>query len=66
MIAISENLKTHGYNGYESPNFAHIRIPGIWDKLESLYNLEALNIRVRRPQAETEGSMQLSGSRKMP
>lgn len=43
MIAISENLRNHGYT---SSRDDHTRIPGIWEKLNSLYNLEALDERV--------------------
>ena len=43
MISISENLRNHGYF---SPQNAHTRIPGIWEKLGSLYNLETLDARV--------------------
>ncbi len=46
MIAISEHLKNHGYNGYALPQNAHTRIPGIWEKLSTLYELEVLDIRV--------------------
>ena len=46
MIAISEHLKTHGCNGYALPQTAHTTIPGIWEKLGSLYNLEVLDFRV--------------------
>ncbi|KAF6220585.1 hypothetical protein HO133_003018 [Letharia lupina] len=42
MISISENLRNHGYS---SPQNAHTRIPGIWEKLGSLYNLETLDAR---------------------
>ncbi|KAM0797297.1 CT20 family protein [Usnea florida] len=42
MISISENLRNHGY--FSSQN-AHTRIPGIWEKLGSLYNLETLDAR---------------------
>ena len=65
MIAISENLKAHGYNGYESPDLAHTRIPGIWNKLGSLYNLEALDIRVCRPQPYIGTTTKLNAVRKM-
>ncbi|KAJ5135409.1 uncharacterized protein N7515_004687 [Penicillium bovifimosum] len=42
MLAISEYLKSQGY----APSTAeHMRIPGIWKKLRSLYNLEALDER---------------------
>lgn len=43
MIAISEHLRNHGYT---SPSDDHTRIPHIWKKLKSLYNLEALDERV--------------------
>jgi MRG-binding protein len=43
MIAISEHLRNHGYT---SPRDDHTRIPHIWEKLKSLYNLEALDERV--------------------
>ena len=42
MIAISENLRNHGYT---SPADDHTRPPGIWKKLGGLYNLEALDER---------------------
>ena len=43
MIAISENLRNHGYTAAKDD---HTRIPGIWEKLKGLYNLEALDERV--------------------
>lgn len=46
MIALSEHLRNHGYNGYSSPPNTHTKIPGIWKKLGSLYNLEVLDFRV--------------------
>lgn len=33
-------------DGQSTPQDKHTRIPGIWRKLESLYNLEALDERV--------------------
>ncbi|KAJ5391707.1 hypothetical protein N7509_007197 [Penicillium cosmopolitanum] len=42
MLAISEYLRSQGYAPY---NADHMRIPGIWKKLGSLYNLEALDER---------------------
>lgn len=43
MLAIAEYLKSQGY----APSSAeHMRIPGIWKKLGTLYNLEALDERV--------------------
>ena len=43
MIAISQQLRNHGYN---TPSDSHTRIPGIWTKLGSLYNLEEIDKRV--------------------
>ncbi|KAL9124738.1 MAG: hypothetical protein Q9217_005964 [Psora testacea] len=40
MIAISENLRNHGYTSAQD---CHTRPPGIWKKLGKLYNLESLN-----------------------
>jgi hypothetical protein len=40
MIAISEYMKSQGY---APANEEHTRIPGIWKKLDSLYNLSALD-----------------------
>ncbi|KAJ5744714.1 hypothetical protein N7533_009584 [Penicillium manginii] len=42
MLAISEYLRSQGYAPYSAD---HMRIPGIWKKLGSLYNLEALDER---------------------
>ncbi|KAL1997420.1 hypothetical protein VTN49DRAFT_860 [Thermomyces lanuginosus] len=42
MIAISEYMKSQGY---APANEEHTRIPGIWKKLNSLYNLPALDER---------------------
>ena len=43
MIAISDYMKSQGY---ASPTEQHTRIPGIWKKLGTLYNLSALDERV--------------------
>lgn len=43
MIAISEFMKSQGYAPSHSD---HTRIPGIWKKLSTLYNLPALDERV--------------------
>lgn len=56
MIALSQHLQQHGYT---TSNEEHIRIPGIWNKLGRLYNLEALDERVRtgflnRPLCDTK------------
>jgi hypothetical protein len=45
MVAISEFLKI---NGYGPASGEHLGIPGIWKKLGTLYNLEALNERVSK------------------
>ena len=45
MIAISENLRGHGY---PPPQDFHTRPPGIWKKLSKLYNLDALDNIVSR------------------
>ncbi|OJJ49895.1 hypothetical protein ASPZODRAFT_128454 [Penicilliopsis zonata CBS 506.65] len=51
MIAISEYMKSQGY----APSHAeHTRIPGIWKKLGTLYNLPALD--------EREDSLIMDGS----
>ena len=42
MIAISENLRSHGYMSSEDE---HTRPSGIWKKLGDLYNLETLDQR---------------------
>ena len=42
MIAISENLRNHGYT---SPADDHTKPAGVWKKLGELYNLEALDQR---------------------
>ena len=43
MIAISEFMKSQGY---APPGAEHTRIPGIWKKLGTLYNLPGLEERV--------------------
>lgn len=43
MLAISEYMKSQGY---APANEEHTRIPGIWKKLGTLYNLPALDERV--------------------
>lgn len=42
MIALSEHLRNHGYNPKVE---SHTRIPGIWEKLRTLYNLEVIDER---------------------
>ncbi len=42
MIALSEHLRNHGYKD------AHTRIPGIWAKLNTLYNLEIIDANENR------------------
>lgn len=40
MIALSEHLRNHGYD----PTIEkHTRIPGIWDKLRTMYNLDIID-----------------------
>ncbi|KAL8979170.1 MAG: hypothetical protein Q9205_005433 [Flavoplaca limonia] len=57
IIAISQYLQSHGYTPLEHE---HTRIPHIWKKLESLYNLEALDDREnafsRASSPDTEGT----------
>ena len=43
MLAIAEYMKSQGYAPADEE---HTRIPGIWKKLGSLYNLPALDERV--------------------
>ena len=43
MIALSQYLQHHGFDLSKNQ---HLRIPGIWKKLNNLYNLEALDERV--------------------
>jgi hypothetical protein len=40
MIALSEHLRNHGYKAD-----THTRIPGIWEKLRTLYNLDVIDER---------------------
>ena len=51
MIALSEHLRNHGY---DPRVHAHIRIPGIWAKLRTLYNMDTID---RREDLEPEGDM---------
>lgn len=44
MLAIAEYMKSQGYAPADEE---HTRIPGIWKKLGSLYNLPALDERVQ-------------------
>jgi MRG-binding protein len=39
MIALSEYLRSHGYDE------KHTRIPGIWEKLKTMYNMEMIDER---------------------
>ena len=47
MISISNALSSHGYS-YNSSSGSHTRIPGIWAKLQALYDLDALDEREDR------------------
>jgi MRG-binding protein len=42
MIALSEHLRNHGYDPRVDK---HTRIPGIWQKLKTLYNLDIIDDR---------------------
>ncbi|RDL33776.1 Uncharacterized protein BP5553_08144 [Venustampulla echinocandica] len=42
MIALSENLRNHGYDPAIE---THTRIPGIWEKLRTQYNLDIIDER---------------------
>jgi MRG-binding protein len=42
MIALSEHLRNHGYDPTVE---THIQIPGIWEKLNTLYNLDVIDER---------------------
>src|SRR5271167_3138947 len=42
MIALSEHLRNHGYDPKVE---LHTRIPGIWEKLQSLFNLNVIDER---------------------
>lgn len=44
MLSIASTLQSHGY-AYNASSGPHTRIPGIWAKLRSLYDLEALDER---------------------
>ena len=45
MLSIAEHMRNQGYM---KNKYAHTNIPGIWRKLGTLYNLEALDEMVRR------------------
>jgi len=53
MIAISQHLRNYGFTTDQD---AHTRPPGIWKKLRTLYNLEALDKIVYNPTPNTESS----------
>ncbi|KAF1949565.1 CT20-domain-containing protein [Byssothecium circinans] len=42
MVSIHGNMRSHGFAGDDAP---HTRIPGIWRKIEKLYDLRALDER---------------------
>lgn len=42
IIAISEHLRNHGFDPFKNP---HTRIPGIWAKLRTFYDLDAIDER---------------------
>ena len=41
IVALAQHLRSYGHRE------EHTRIPGLWKKLESLYNLPTLDERVR-------------------
>lgn len=43
MVAISQYMMDRGHNPLTTP---HMRIPGLWRKLQSLYNLDTIDERV--------------------
>ncbi|KAI5463286.1 chromatin modification-related protein EAF7-domain-containing protein [Mariannaea sp. PMI_226] len=51
MIAISEHLRNHGF---DPDLYQHTRIPFIWQKLRSYYNLEVIDERENFDEDETE------------
>ena len=42
MICIHTDMRSHGFAGDDAP---HTRIPGVWKKLSTLYDLDALDTR---------------------
>lgn len=46
MLAIADYLKSQGFGPSTGE---HMHIPGIWKKLRTLYNLDALDERVSKP-----------------
>jgi MRG-binding protein len=42
MVSLSTSMRSYGFDG---DNDEHLRIPGIWSKLGSLYNLNVINER---------------------
>ncbi|KAH0597470.1 hypothetical protein MHUMG1_04848 [Metarhizium humberi] len=51
MIAISEHLRNHGF---DPDIYQHTRIPNIWDKLRTYYNLDLIDEREYFDDDETE------------
>lgn len=51
MIAISEHLRNHGF---DPDIYQHTRIPHIWEKLRTYYNLEVIDERENFDDDETE------------
>ncbi|MCJ1278398.1 hypothetical protein MMC21_006213 [Puttea exsequens] len=45
MLNISNLMRAHRCDGYSAPQYRHTKIPGIWEKLRGLYNLEILDAR---------------------
>ncbi|EEH37174.2 hypothetical protein PAAG_07730 [Paracoccidioides lutzii Pb01] len=55
MLAIWDHLVSQGY---AAPSDQHSRIPGIWKKLESLYNLAGLDEREASFATDTSGELE--------
>jgi len=56
MISLSEHLRNHGYD----PTIdQHTRIPGIWQKLRTLYNLDIIDERENSWEYEDDGDKYL-------
>src|ERR1700761_4984026 len=51
MIALSEHLRNHGYDPRVE---THTRIPGIWQKLNTLYNMPIIDDRENSFEYEEE------------
>jgi MRG-binding protein len=59
MMAIAKDFQSHGFT---APNIEHTRPPGIWAKLETLYDLEVLDERENHHLGITAESSDTAGS----